>query len=158
METITTQTLLTRCELSQLVNASVFGALSETAIVWLLDHGVIRRFDPGDLLFSPAQPGDSFHVILQGRVDYYKFHNGRYAYIRSFSAGEQVGFVSLIALHDRVGRAEACEPCVSLEINSAVFHEFHLNKPLEFGILLMNLTREMARTLRNTNNILVDRY
>lgn len=157
MERITTQTLLTSCELSQLANASVFGALPESAIRWLLDHGVIRRFNAADELFSPAQPGNSFHIILQGSVAYYKFHDGRYAYIRTFNPGEQIGFVSMIALHDRVGRAEACEAVISLEIDSDTFHDFHLSQPMEFGILMMNLAREMARTLRKTNNILVER-
>ncbi|MBU2965301.1 cyclic nucleotide-binding domain-containing protein [Amphritea sp. 2_MG-2023] len=157
MDRITSQQLLTRLTLSQLESASVFGALPEASILWLLDHGVIRNFNAGDELFSPDQAGNSFHVILQGSVDYYKFHDGRYAYIRTFNSGEQIGFVSMIALHDRVGRAEACEAGISLEINSETFHDFHLSYPLEFGILMMNLAREMARTLRKTNNILVDR-
>lgn len=157
MEIITSQELLTRIELSQLANASVFGALPETTIYWLLEHGTIRDFARKEILFCPAQLGNSFHVILQGSIAYYKFHNGRYAYIRTFNAGEEIGFVSMIALHERVGRAEACEAGTSLEINSEVFHDFHLTQPLEFGILMMNLAREMSRTLRKANNKLVDK-
>ncbi|WP_428034328.1 Crp/Fnr family transcriptional regulator [Amphritea sp.] len=155
MNIITSQQLLENHPLSAFTDASVFGALPEPAILWLLKNGVIREFKPGEELFSPGLPGNSFHVILAGSVDYYKYHEGHYAYIRKHKAGEQIGFVSMIALHDRVGRASACEASTTLEISSAVYHDFHLSHPLEFGILMMNLAREMARTLRNTNNILV---
>ena len=158
MNIITSQQLLKRYPLSSFHNASVFGALPDTAILWLFEHGVIREFTAGEQLFSPGKPGDSFHVILAGSVDYCKYHDGRYAFIRQYKTGEQIGFVSMIALHDRVGRALACDPVISVEINSGVFHDFHLRHPLEFGILMMNLAREMARTLRSTNNILVDRF
>lgn len=157
MNIITSQQLLQRYSLSSFINASVFGALPESAIHWLLKNGVIREFKAGEELFSQGQPGNSFHVILEGSVDYYKYHEGRYAYIRKYKAGEQIGFVSMIALHNRVGRASACIASTTLEINSDVYHSFHLSHPLEFGILMMNLAREMARTLRNTNNILVSR-
>jgi len=154
---ISSQQLSVRYELSSFANASVFGALPPSAIRWLLDNGIIRELKQGEQLFSPGEPGNSFHVILAGSVDYYKFHNGRFAYIRKFNSGEQIGFVSMIALHDRVGRAEACEESITLEIDSDVYHDFHISHPLEFGILMMNLAREMARTLRNTNNILVEK-
>jgi len=154
---ISSQQLLERYQLSSFTNASVFGALPLPAIHWLLDKGVIREFKKGEALFVPGESGNSFHVILAGSIDYYKFHDGRFAYIRTFNCGEQIGFVSMIALHDRVGRADAREKVITLEIDSEVYHDFHISHPLEFGILMMNLAREMARTLRSTNNILVEK-
>ncbi|SEQ03839.1 Cyclic nucleotide-binding domain-containing protein [Amphritea atlantica] len=156
MNRINSQQLLARYQLSSFNNASVFGALPNPAIYWLLDHGVIREVKKGETLFVPGEPGNSFHVILAGSVDYYKYHDSRFAYIRKFNSGEQIGFVSMIALHDRVGRAEACEESITLEIDTDVYHDFHISHPLEFGILMMNLAREMARTLRSTNNIVVE--
>ncbi|RRD01831.1 cyclic nucleotide-binding domain-containing protein [Amphritea balenae] len=154
---MTVQQLLKQHDLHSFTDASVFGALPESAINWLLEQGVIREYEKGERLFDRQQPGDSFHIILVGQVGYYKYHDGRYAYIRDFKQGEQIGFVSLIALHDRAGRAEADRATVSLEINSRVYHDFHHQYPLEFGILMMNLAREMARTLRNVNNLLVEK-
>ncbi|WP_290705431.1 cyclic nucleotide-binding domain-containing protein [Amphritea sp.] len=155
MKTITRQQLLSQHSLHSFTDASIFGALPEVAINWLLEQGELREYNQGELLFDRLQPGDSFHVILIGQVKYYKYHDGRYAYIRDFMQGEQIGFVSLIALHDRAGRAEAAKNTTSLEINSQVYHDFHQQHPLEFGILMMNLAREMARTLRSVNNIIV---
>lgn len=65
--------------------------------------------------------------------------------------------MSLIALHDRVGRAEAHQNTITLKINSQLFQKFHNYEPLEFGILMMNLAREMARTLRSVDKLVAEK-
>lgn len=136
---------------------SVFGALPESSILWLLENGNLFTMSEGDYLFQPGEPGNSFHVILNGQASYYKYHEGEYAYIRDYRMGEQIGFMSMIALHDRVGRAEAHQGTTTLEIDNTLFHRFHDHKPQEFGILMINLAREMARTLRSVDNIIVEK-
>jgi CRP-like cAMP-binding protein len=157
MKLLSTEQLLKNQELSSFANASVFGALSKTSILWLLQNGRIHSLEKNEYIFTQGQPGNSFHVILEGQISYYKFHEGRYAYIRDYQTGGQIGFMSMIALHDRVGRAEAHQGTVTLEIDSQLFHHFHINKPLDFGILMMNLAREMARTLRSVDNLIVEK-
>ena len=157
MHTLSTDQLLETHALASFTNASVFGALPESAILWLLEKGEIRAFDEGEYLFTHGQPGNSFHVILQGKVSYYKYHEGKYAYIRDYCLGEQIGFMSLIGLHDRVGRAQCPPQTVTLEIDSTLFQAFHNEHPMEFGILMINLAREMARTLRSVDNLIVEK-
>jgi signal-transduction protein with cAMP-binding, CBS, and nucleotidyltransferase domain len=157
MELMSTEELLNKFELSSFTNASVFGALPETTILWLLQNGKIYFLAKGEHLFTQGQPGNSFNVILNGQISYYKFHEDRYAYIREYKVGEQIGFMSMIALHNRVGRAEAQQDTITLEINSELFHKFHNHTPMEFGILMMNLARDMARTLRVVDNLIVEK-
>jgi len=61
----------------------------------------------------------------------------------------------MIALHDRVGNVYAKEDSLLLEISSQLFSDFHDHYPFDFGILLMNLSRDMARTIREISNTLV---
>ena len=157
MQTLSAAQLLETRDPASFTSASVFGALPEESILWLLENGTIRALDEGEYLFAHGQPGNSFHVILQGQVSYFKYHDGKYAYIRDYATGEQIGFMSLIALHDRVGRAEAHTDTIALEIDSKLFHAFHNECPPEFGILMLNLAREMARTLRVVDNLLVEK-
>lgn len=157
MKILSTDQLLDTRKLSSFTRASVFGALPEASILWLLEHGVIRSMEQGEHLFATGEPGDSFHVILQGQVSYYKHHKGKYAYIREYCQGEQIGFMSLIGLHDRVGRADCHHDTITLEIDSSLFHAFHKQYPQEFGILMINLAREMARSLRSVDNLIVEK-
>jgi signal-transduction protein with cAMP-binding, CBS, and nucleotidyltransferase domain len=157
MKLLSAEQLLKKHELSSFTHASVFGALSESSILWLLQNGKIHSLEKGDHIFTQGQPGNSFHVILSGQISYYKFHDDHYAFIKDFKTGEQIGFMSMIALHDRVGRAEVRQDTVTLEIDSELFHVFHNDRPLEFGILMMNLARDMARTLRSVDNLVVEK-
>ena len=84
MELMSTEQLLRNYELSSLTNASVFGALPEITILWLLQYGKIYFLTKGENLFTQGRHGDSFYVILVGQTSYYKFHEDRYAYIREY--------------------------------------------------------------------------
>ena len=157
MKMLSTNQLLKTHSLSSFTSASVFGALPEESILWLLEHGLIRHLEQGEHLFDQGQRGDSFHVILQGQVSYYKYHRGKYAYIREYCTGEQIGFMSLIALHERVGRADCHGDTITLEIDSSLFHAFQKQYPEAFGILMINLSREMARSLRSVDDLIVEK-
>lgn len=136
-------------------SASTFGALSDDAIHWLLNEGKLYALDSDELLFDMNERGDSFFVILSGTIAYYKVHEGRSAFIRDYLVGEQIGFMSMIALHHRVGSAIARTPSVVLEVDTELFHRLHETAPSDFGLLMMNLAREMARALRKADNLVV---
>lgn len=140
----------------QLRELSTLGALSDSTVHWLLHNGRVFTLEDGETLFSPGEPGNSLFVILDGEIAYEKFHNGHYTHTRDYQRGEQIGFVSLVALHDRVGRATARGETTVVEISSILFHQLHQAAPTDFGLLLLNLSREMARTIRVLNNTMVD--
>ncbi len=77
-------------------------------------------------------------------------------YIRDHICGEELGFVAMIALHDRRGSAEAAEESIVLEISTLLFYELQKSLPTDFGVLLLNLARGMARRIRELNNMLVE--
>jgi CRP-like cAMP-binding protein len=135
---------------------SIFGALSPKVIEYLLDKGKVYCVDKGEVIYKPGDKGNYFLVILSGSVSFYQYHHGEYAYIRDHLFGEELGFVAMIALHDRVGKAVAAEESHILEVPCALFSELQRQHPADFGILLLNLSREMARTIRDISNTIVD--
>ena len=62
--------------------------------------------------------------------------------------GEQIGYVSMIGLFQRLGDGRAHGPTVLLEVSSDLFHQLHEEFAFDFGILMLNLSREMARAIR----------
>ncbi len=64
------------------------------------------------------------------------------------------GDLSFVKLH--AGYAVAnCNSRV-LEITSTLFALIHQNYPFDFGIISLNLARDMARNIRKLSNALVD--
>ncbi|WP_432473632.1 Crp/Fnr family transcriptional regulator [Amphritea sp. HPY] len=157
MKLLTAQKLLQKYSAEYFKEASTFGALSTETVLWLLDNGRIYRLETDETLFEIDERGDNFFIILQGSFAYYKSHLQQYAFIRDYKVGEQIGFMSMIALHNRVGTAVANEDSLVLEISSAVFQQLHNIAPSDFGMLMMNLAREMARSLRKGDNLIVDK-
>lgn len=147
--------ILNNFTLDQLKQKSTFGALSEESITWLIKNGRCLQLDKGDLLFSPGEPGDSLFVIIKGSMSHYKEYSGYFSFIKNYDQGEQIGFMSMIGLHKRVGKALAYEESILLEIDSDLFYRFHNQLPKEFGILLINLARALARTLRVVDDKIV---
>ncbi|GGK72255.1 Crp/Fnr family transcriptional regulator [Amphritea balenae] len=137
-------------------NASTFGALSDDALLFLLDKSDILLAQTGDRIFSFGDPVDCFYVVLDGRVGFYKPCRGGRTHIRDYEFGMEVGFMAMIGLHDRAGDGDAEELTLLLRVSTAVFSEIQQKLPNDFGILLLNLAREMARRLRDADNRLAD--
>ena len=156
MKIVSGTSLIDRFGMEYFQGASVFGALSETAIEFLLKNGRVLELDKGDVVYSPGDKGDKFYVVLQGTLSFYQFYLGEFAYIRDHLYGEEMGFVAMVALHDRIGKAVAAEDGYVLEISCGLFHELHEKLPNDFGLFLLNLSREMARTIREVSNIIVE--
>jgi CRP-like cAMP-binding protein len=156
MKLLSAKDVLNMFDMTYLKNASTFGALSEEAIRWLINEGKLQELSLSEDVFCHDERGDSFYIILQGRLSYYKWYNDKYAFIRHYEFGQQIGFMSMIALHPRVGKAVADEKCIFLEINTSLFYQLHENMTLDFGVLMMNLAREMARTLCDVDNKIVE--
>lgn len=142
--------------LSRLKSASIFGALSASGIQFLLDQGKLLTFEKDDEIFAYGDKGNSFYVVLEGELDFYKQHDSKKTFTRTIHFGEAIGFVSMIALHQRVGSLVAVKEGMLVEVSSEVFSDFHDQHPFDFGILLMNLARDMGRTIRALSNALVE--
>ncbi|WP_432696170.1 Crp/Fnr family transcriptional regulator [Marinobacterium sp. YM272] len=156
MKDLDGQRVLEKSGLDYFKTASTFGALSEEAILFLLSKGKLQALDKGDKIFSVGEPGGFFVVVLEGRLGYYReVDNGRLL-MREVGFGEELGYVSMIGLLDRQGSASALERSVILRVDTDLFYQLHLDLPSDFGILMLNLSRELARTICGINDRFVD--
>ncbi|UTW13381.1 Crp/Fnr family transcriptional regulator [Marinobacterium rhizophilum] len=138
-------------------NISTFGALSDTTVVHLIRCGEVLALEPGEVLFDAGEPSECFYVILKGYLAFHKYHQGHYGFIRNYHFGENIGFVGMIALHRRIGRAAAVGDVIVVKISNPLFNELYESDTQEFALLLMNLSRDMARGIRALDNLIVER-
>lgn len=140
----------------RLRTGSVLGALSGEGIAFLLEAGELLGLKSGEVLFDSGEPGDSFYVVCDGEVDFYRRFGDQSRWLRSLGFGSEVGFVGMIALCTRSGKVVAKTDCLLLEISSALFAQLHDQHPVDFGVLLLNLTRDLARLVRKLDDDLLD--
>lgn len=134
---------------------SVFGALTIEATHFLLGQGKLYTVGRGNTVFEYGDRGGRFFVVCKGSLDFFKQHRGKLCHIRVVNFGEETGFVPMIALHDQSGTAIAREDSIVLEISSALYAELQQEYSVDFGLLTLNLAREMARVIDKMGEVLV---
>lgn len=152
MNVIDNDQLFNKLGIAHFQSCSTLGALSDDAIRWLLKQGKLLRYEPNETIFSPGDSADGFFVVLQGSVDFYK----EGVFIKKHEQGEQLGAPSMVALQPRSGTAKAHEQSIVLYLSSDNFFQLHETLPTDFGIILLNLTREIARKLKIVSQALAE--
>ena len=154
MEILDAEETIEKLGLARLRELSTFGALSDEVIVDLLSNGVIRRYARGEYISRLDQVASEFEVVLQGRFAFYKHGEDSDVLTRYFSAGEQMGFDLMIGLICHNGIDVAVEQSLLLEISSEQFYKLHVNFPADFGLLMINLSRELAREIAMLEDVI----
>ena len=147
MQTVALERLLENYSKEYFRELATFGALSDETIRWLLTEGCILKLDKGDTLYQAGNQVQAFYVILCGQLSLFMPHGDELVLTCHYGVGEQIGFSAMIALHKRYNTAIADRDSFVLEIPVDRFHELHIRSAQEFGVLLLNLSREMARTI-----------
>lgn len=156
MKTITAKAIHNSLPQEKIRQGSLFGALTDDCINFILKEGRILELGQGEKAFDSGDSGNAFFVVLEGSLSFVKLHNGKLYSTRDIGFGEEVGFVAMIALHNHAGYAVAnCDSRV-LEVTSDLFARIHENYPFDFGIITLNLARDMARNIRKLSNALVE--
>jgi signal-transduction protein with cAMP-binding, CBS, and nucleotidyltransferase domain len=140
--------------LAYLRELSTFGALADEMIVDMMTTGTIKRFSSGEYIARSDQVVTEFQVVLQGKLAYYKSFDGRDVLTRYFCQGEQVGFDEMIGMSVQNGTDVAMEESLVLDISSEQFYQLHVNFPAGFGLLMINLARELAREIAMLEDVI----
>ncbi len=133
---------------------STFGALSDEVIANLLNNGVIRQYARGEYLTRLNQVAVDFQVLLRGRIAYYKRFEDCDVLTRNFNQGEQIGFDLMIGLTNHQGTDVVQKDSLVLDISSEQFYKLHVDFPADFGLLMINLSRELAREIEILENVI----
>lgn len=133
---------------------STFGALSDNVIIDMMTRGVIRQYDKGEYITRLDQIAEEFQVLLRGRVAFYKCFDDCNVLTRTFNQGEQLGFDLMIGLSNHNGTDVMLEDSLILDVSSEQFFKLHVEFPADFGLLMINLSRELAREIEILENVI----
>ncbi|MEP5837480.1 MAG: cyclic nucleotide-binding domain-containing protein [Marinobacter sp.] len=156
MHEITVEQVLNKFPFEHLRELATFGALSDECILDLLENGHLMELAPGDALYEAGSSADEFYVIIDGTLDLFHHFEDKRAPTRTYHAGDQLGFVGIIALHPHRGTAIACETCWTVAISSSQFFDLNHTAPENFGLLMINLSRGMARTISILGDVITE--
>jgi CRP-like cAMP-binding protein len=140
--------------LPHLRELATFGALPDEVILDLLSRGTIRQFKRGEYVTRHSQIASDFQIVLRGKTAFYKHYEGCDVLTRHFREGEQMGFDLMIGLIPHDGTDVAVEDCLVLDVGSDQFYQLHVDFPAEFGLLMINLARELSREIEMLEDVI----
>jgi CRP-like cAMP-binding protein len=154
VETVESSDVIEELGLAYFNELATFGALSDEVIEGLLRGGTITRYRVGEYLSRFGESATSFFVVLQGRFAYYKHCENHAVLTRYFHTGEQSGFDLMIGMIPHNGTDVAVEESLFLEISREQFYDLHVEHPGEFGLLMINLSRELSREIEMLEDVI----
>ncbi|KZX59210.1 hypothetical protein A3709_16845 [Halioglobus sp. HI00S01] len=155
METRSAADVLAQYGLPYFRELATFGALSDEAIETLLWDGEIQFLAQGEKLERIEEPADDFQVVLSGKTAFYKRGDTCEVLTRYYCPGDQVGFDLMIGMIEHNGTDVAVKDTLWLNIDKTLFYRLHVEYPADFGLLMINLARELSREIEILEDLLV---
>ena len=141
-----------RIELLQ--GMSVFGGIREEMLARLLGRARTVDVKTGEFFFREGETGNSAFVLEKGRVAIVKTWKGEEYFLRSLGAGDCFGEVALMDFFPRSASVAASEDCRAIEFHGHDLLELAKEDMEQFSIVYMNIGRDLARRLREANELL----
>lgn len=126
---------------------SLFGAMNTAQLIKLLGYANQCHFEEGDVIFEQGQlPGD-IYILLSGKVDLGIIRDDFSKTHLTYVAGDCFGETSVIGIQSQMGKATVEEDAQALVLSRFSVLDMLENDSELFGILMMNIAREVSRRL-----------
>ena len=137
-----------------LTSIPVLAGIDLPALTLLAQEGIVHDFLPGVWIVREGQEGHSFFILVEGDVEIVKHADTPHAVM--LAVLHQGTFFGEMCVVDPVLRAAsvgALTPVRAIEIQAATLHHLFKQMPAQGTIILLNLARDLARRLRDLDEI-----
>ena len=127
----------------------VLAGLDEAALQFLGGMVTEANFAAGSVVLREGEPGDRVFFICAGGVRVVKETGGEPAvHLAEFGPGDFFGEMSLVESVVRSASVIATGPTRLFTLKSMDFYKLYKQRPDQYGIVMLNIARDLARRLR----------
>jgi CRP/FNR family transcriptional regulator, cyclic AMP receptor protein len=142
---------------AELREIGLFGGLGEEALQHLASNLRIMNRGAGELVFAEGAEAREFYVLLRGDVEIFKvLKSGNEARLATLSPGQWFGEMSVFDVQRRSASVRTLVPCRFLVITSRDLDTLYRRDLKSYTLLVLNVTRELARRLRLVDELVAD--
>lgn len=135
---------------STLETVPIFAGLDRGALDLLTREGDDYAFADGEFLFREGEPDDALYIITRGKVRILrKFGTQEEEELTVLRRNELLGETCLLETLPHTATAQTMGPTSVLSISGATFHQLYTEMPKQYGILMLNIARDLSRRLRH---------
>ena len=148
--------LLHSAEVTPLLNKiSVFGGLNDKQLYEIFKLLKTVNYGEGEFIYKRGEASSHIYIIKQGEVKMMIDNEGIFLELISFKEGDCFGETSVVGIQSHSSSALAVRPTELIVLEPRILlNIFETDKEL-FGMLILNIARETARRLHQSNEALV---
>jgi CRP/FNR family cyclic AMP-dependent transcriptional regulator len=134
---------------------SIFGSLHQKQLQGLLKLFKTVKYDEDEFIYNRGEASSHIYIIKQGEVKMMIDNEGVFSELITFRDGDCFGETSVIGIQSHSSSAKAIQSTELIVIEPHdLLNIFESDKEV-FGILILNIARETARRLHQSNEALV---
>jgi CRP-like cAMP-binding protein len=126
----------------------MFGAVRDEIVEFIVERAEVVEFAAGAYFFRQGESGSCAYLLESGDVEVLKMWEGKEYLLRALSEGDCFGEVALLDFGDRSASVRATSDCRALMISARDLQQVAKQDAVQFGLIYMNLGRELSRRLR----------
>lgn len=123
----------------------VMAGLDEAALRFLGGLAREEQYPAGGVIVREGERGDRVYFVRSGRVRVVKVPAVQLA---EFGPGDFFGEMSLVESVPRSASVIAAEPTCVFTLKGMDFYRLYRERPDQYGIVMLNIARDLARRLR----------
>lgn len=134
----------------------VFSALDREKLLELYDRCALRHCTEDEVLMVENTPAEEIYIVLKGEVKILLDREGEPLEITRMGEGHCIGETSVIGIQNHSATVVSSCDSTFLVLSRKELFKLYEDAPKIFGILILNIARELARRLKKTDSYLED--
>ena len=136
----------------------VLAGTNLAALSLLAREGIVHDFAAGAWIVREGDEGHALFILVEGDVDVIKCADSPDAVtLATLRQGDFFGEMCVVGPMKRVASIRALTTVKSIEIKACTLYHLHQKMPAQYAIVLLNVARDMARRLRQLDEVFAAR-
>lgn len=136
----------------------LLAGLSDTAILLLATKSKSSIVPAESLIFKEGDFGNEMYFIFKGSAKVIcQYPSPKQIQLATLSTGSFFGEMCMLETLPRSASIITIEPCLLISISSLTLLKLYETSPQQYGLLILNIARDLSRRIRSLNARIIEK-
>lgn len=137
----------------------IFAGINDAGIQWLVKAAATEVMPPAEVIVRESEPGNRFYLVEKGTVRVIKhFGTPDEVLLATLNPNDFFGEMCILEAQPRSATVAAITETTLHSLSGTDFYHFYQQMPDQYGVLVLNIARDLSRRLRYLDEIFAARH